>query len=152
MRPVAAYRAEKAAWTGRASGSRRIRTRSAPARLRLRACAVPVAWCSYLLDNGRDSLADPDTHRRHAERDSAPAHLMRQRHHQPRPGASQRMAERDRAAVQVEALFVNFEIGVAREHLRGELLVDFEQVDVADFESRTRQRFVRRGYRTPSHD
>ena len=98
--------------------------------------AVFVACRSYLLDNGRDSLADPDTHRRDAERGSAPAHLMRQRHHQPRARASQRMPKCDRAAVHVEPLFVDLEIGVAREHLRAERLVDFEQVDVADFQSR----------------
>src|SRR5579862_9808215 len=105
--------------------------------------AVFVVCHSYLLDNGRDSLANTDAHRGDAERDSAPTHLMRQRHYQPCARTSQWMPQCDRAAVYVEPLFVDLQIGVAREHLRAESFVDLEQVDVADFQSGARQRFMR---------
>src|SRR5271156_7177906 len=104
-------------------------TRSPPPH---RARAILVACRSYLLDDGRDSLAYPDTHRRDSERGSAPAHLMRQGHDQPCARASQRMPKCDCAAIYVEPLLVNLEIGIAGEHLCAEGLVDFEQVDVAD--------------------
>src|SRR5260370_37966475 len=98
------------------------------------ASSIPQYERSYLLDHCRDSLSDPDTHRRHPERDAAPTHLMRQRHDQPRPRASERMSQRDRAAVHVEDLLIDFQISVASKDLRAERLVDFEQVDIVDLE------------------
>src|SRR5580704_7213448 len=114
--------------------------------------AAVVAGRSYLLDNRRDSLAYPDTHRRDAQRGSASAHLMCERYDQPRARASKRMPKCYCAAINVEPFFVDLEIGVAGEDLRGESLVDFEQVDVADFQPGARQCLVRRGDGTPSHD
>ena len=51
---------------------------------------------------------------------------------QPGAGHAERVADRDRAAVDVEPVEVDAEVLVGRHHLRGERLVDLDQVDVAD--------------------
>ena len=62
----------------------------------------------------------------------APLHLVEERRGDARAGRSDRMAERDRAAVDVDAREVDREVARARDHLRREGLVQLDQVDVRE--------------------
>ncbi len=55
-----------------------------------------------------------------------------QRGHDAGAGHAERVAERDRAAVDVELLARDAEVLGRRDHLRGERLVDLDEVDVVD--------------------
>src|SRR5687767_6350171 len=58
-----------------------------------------------LLDNHGDALSHPDAHRGEAELHlGAATHLVQERGQDPCPGASERVAERDRAPVGVQPL------------------------------------------------
>src|SRR5271166_4669714 len=61
------------------------------------------------------------------------------------------MSERDRAAVDVDALHRQFELAYAGERLRSERFVQFDEIDVVDAPAGASERFLRRGYRTESH-
>src|SRR3954452_16277866 len=74
--------------------------------------------------------------------DAVVAHVVHQRRHQPRAGAAERMAERDRAAVGVERLGVGAEVVQPGQRHRGEGLVDLERADLLDREPRLRQRLL----------
>ena len=67
-------------------------------------------------------------------------------------GAPERVADRDRAAVDVEPLVVDAERPRRREHLRGERLVELDQVDVVDGQARAGQGHARRVDRSEAHD
>ena len=59
---------------------------------------------------------------------------------EPGAGHAERVADRDRAAVDVEPVEVDAEVLVRRHHLRRERLVDLDQVDVADAHARVGER------------
>src|SRR5581483_5511082 len=81
-----------------------------------------------------DSLADADAHRRDAVAAAAPLHLVEQRRHNARAAAAERVAERDRAAVDVDTAHIEVQLADIVQRLRGERLVDLEEIDVFDFE------------------
>src|SRR6478735_967889 len=83
------------------------------------------------LDDDRVTLAAAGADRRAAVAATAPAQLQHERADDAGATGSDRMAERDRAAVDVHALLVNAEHPDAVERDGRERLVDLPQVDVA---------------------
>ena len=78
----------------------------------------------------RNAHAAADAQRGEALLGVAPLHLVEQRHQHARAGRADRMADRDRAAVDVDLVGVPAEILVDRAGLRGEGLVGFDQIEV----------------------
>ena len=83
-------------------------------------------------DDGRVGHAAALAHRLQTVAAAGALELVEQRGHQASAGAAERMAERDRAAVDVDLAHVGVQLLLPREHDRGERLVDLDQVDVVD--------------------
>ena len=98
------------------------------------------------------ALADADAQRREPVAAAAAAQLVRERDDEPGAAHAERVAERDRAAVDVHALLVEAEVAHDGEALRGEGLVQLDQVDVADLHARARQQLAHGGNRPDAHD
>ena len=77
---------------------------------------------------------------------------VEQRGRDPGAGHAERVPEGDRAAVDVELVDVDAELAVGRDHLRGERLVDLDEVDVVDRHAGARQRLRERLDRPEAHD
>ena len=92
----------------------------------------PAGSASGALERRRLALADADAERREAVAAAAAAQLVQQRDDEPRAAHPERMAERDRAAVHVHLLGVEAELPDHDEALRGERLVQLDQVEVSD--------------------
>src|SRR5579862_9066095 len=107
---------------------------------------------SEALHDGRDAHAAAHAQRRQAVAQLAALEFVDQRAEDHRAGGAERMAHRDRAAVDVDDLVgqVHFLHEFHRHH--GEGLVDFEQVDLLDPHLRLGERLPRRGHRTGQHD
>ena len=77
--------------------------------------------------------------------------LERRRRREPRPAHAERVAERDRAAVRVDVLRVVREPEAAQhgEGLRGERLVELDDVEVADLEAESRHQLFAMPARGP---
>src|SRR5689334_15537996 len=86
------------------------------------------------VERGREAHPARHAERREPVLRSATAELVQERHDDARSRAPDRVAERDRAAVHVEALLRDAELAVAREHLRREGLVELDEVVVVDRE------------------
>ena len=132
--------ADRAAWPGSATStpcSPRRRTpsdgarRGDPRRARRRARRLILD----ALDDRRDPLAHPDAHRGQAVAAAGPAQLVDQHRDQAAAAHPERMAERDRAAVDVDLGRVEAELVDADDRLRGERLVELDQVEVVDARS-----------------
>ena len=67
-------------------------------------------------------------------------------------GHAERVADGDGAAVDVELVEVDAQVAVARDDLRGERLVDLDQVDVVDGHAGALQRLLRGLDRAVAHD
>ena len=67
-------------------------------------------------------------------------------------GHAERVADRDRAAVHVELVDVDAQVAVAGDDLRGERLVDLDQVDVVDGHPGPGQRLLGGLDRAVAHD
>src|SRR4029079_11496991 len=84
------------------------------------------------LEEGRLALAHADAHRRDAVATAAAAQLVEEGDDQPGAAHPQRMAERDRAAVDVDLFRVEPELTDHGEALRGERLVQLDEIEVVD--------------------
>ena len=104
-----------------------------------------------VLDDRRQALADPDAERRQPVAAAPPAQLVGERAEQPGARAAERVADRDGAAVDVQLVVVDAQLAHGCEHLRGEGLVELDQVDVLDPKSGTVERLARRGHRADAH-
>ena len=62
------------------------------------------------------------------------------------------MAERDASAEEVQPVPVELQLAFAGDHLRGERLVDLDQVDVGEGQARLLEDLLRRGHRADPHD
>ena len=82
----------------------------------------------------------------------APFQLVHQRAEDHRPGRAQRVAECDRAAVDVDLLGRYPQVAQELQHHRGERLVDLEQVDVLDAEAGPVERLTGGRRRPGEHD
>ena len=61
-------------------------------------------------------------------------HLVQKRDDDARAGAADGVAERDGSAVDVELAAIEVEFAIAGEHLRGKGLVEFDEIEVREFE------------------
>src|SRR5438876_569595 len=82
------------------------------------------------LDDGGDPLAEANAHGLEPIARAAPLELVEQRRHELGARAAERVAERDRAAVDVHTAHVRVKLSLPREHDRSERLVDLDEVDV----------------------
>ena len=83
-------------------------------------------------EDRRQALADADAHGGDAVLAAAAAQLADQGAGEAGAGAAERVAEGDRAAVDVEPLLLDAELAGAGEDLGGEGLVELDQVDLVD--------------------
>ena len=84
-------------------------------------------------------MAYADAERRDAARGADASHLVDQRRGQAGAAATKRVTDRNRAAIDVQFCVVDAQLALAGEGLRGERLVQLEQVDAVEFyESETR--------------
>src|SRR5918993_5277862 len=92
---------------------------------------LPTAL-SQSLDQERDAEDAADAERREAAPCAAPLHLVEQRRRDAHPRAADGVAEREGAAVDVEARGVEPQLAVARDDLRGEGFVQLDEVDLVE--------------------
>src|SRR5262245_23806503 len=104
------------------------------------------------LEQDRDSLAAADARRGDRVASGAPPQLQERRQDEPRSRGAERMAERDRSAVDVHALAVELERLFDREILSRERLVDLEKIDLLQRDPRPREKPLDGGRRTDPHD
>src|SRR5712692_5744115 len=130
--------------TAMTSGSRH---RDVGTRMRTRLLIHP----SPFLPDGRDALTHADAHGRQAVLRVAVLHLAHQRSDQPRAAAPQWMAQRDGAAVHVDALVVEAEQAHASERLRCERLIELDHLHVARLEAGLLQGLEGRWHRPDTH-
>src|SRR5205814_2041998 len=114
----------------------------------------PTRGSLYLLQSERDSLADSDAHGGEAELSAIALQFLGGGKREARTGHSQRVAERDGAAVRIHASVVvgNAELPKDGEALRGEGLVELDHVEVADLEAEALHQLLGCGRRTDAHD
>src|SRR5258708_29390030 len=105
-----------------------------------------------ILEDRGCSLAAADAHGDHAVARTSPPHLAEKLHGELCAGRSERMAERDRAAVHVDTLLVHTELPHHRESLRAERLVQLDEIDLVEGQSGQLQRLRNRRHRTHAHD
>ena len=104
------------------------------------------------LEERRLALADADAQRREAVAAAAAAQLVRERDDEPGAAHAERMAERDRAAVDVHALLVEPELAHDGEALRGERLVQLDEVELAGRDAGAREQLAHGRDRPDAHD
>ena len=78
-------------------------------------------------------MSYPDAERRDAARGAGASHLVDQRRGQAGAAATKRVTDRNRAVVDVQFCVVDAQLALAGEDLRGERLVQLEQVDTVEF-------------------
>src|SRR5690242_14960017 len=88
---------------------------------------------SKCFDDSRDALASADAGARHPELLLPPAQLVQERVRDACAARAERVSERDGPAVGIEARRVEVQFVHAREHLRGERLVDLYYLHVVEF-------------------
>ena len=76
---------------------------------------------------------------------------MQQGDGDPRPGAANRMPERDRSSVDVEFLAIEMEFAVTGDDLRGERFVEFDEVGGGGLYRVLFLQLLQSGYRTDAH-
>src|SRR4051794_12500668 len=103
-------------------------------------------------EDRRHTLAATDAHRLETERLVLELQPVDQRAGDARAGHAERVADGDRTAVHVEAVDVDAELLVRRDHLRGERLVDLDEVDVVDRHLRASEGLLGGLDRTETHD
>ena len=134
-------RRRAAGWSPRRSARSRRRRSPAPewspsARAEAICVATPsapsISSALGVLDDRRHALADADAEGGDAVAAAAAAQLPDEGVSEAGAGAAERVAEGDRAAVDVEPLLVDPELAGAGEDLGGEGLVDLDQVDLVE--------------------
>ena len=115
--------------TDRASPSRAAR-HAASSTSAARRVEVTARKVAQTLQQQRVALAAAAAQRRRAETAAAPAQLERQVQRDPGAAHPDRVAERDRAAVDVDHLRADAEVAHRLDADRGERLVDLDQVEV----------------------
>src|SRR6202000_2302096 len=89
-----------------------------------------------LLDRHRDALADADAHDGERAFSAALFHAVDRGHDQPGATHAERMAERDRATMRIDEIGVvlDAELAQAGDTLRGEGLIELDQIEIADLQ------------------
>src|SRR5689334_22458563 len=88
---------------------------------------------SLPFENRRQALSYSDAERRDAARGAGASHLVDQRRCQAGPAATERVTNRNRTAVDVQFCVVDAQFALAGAGLRGERLVQLEQVDAVHY-------------------
>src|SRR5262249_6897407 len=96
------------------------------------------------LEQQRRALAAAAAQRRRTEPAAAAAQLVQERQRDPGAGGAERVADRDRAAVDVHDVGADTEFAHGRDADRGERLVDLDEVQVADVEAGLAERLLDR--------
>src|SRR5581483_12432168 len=94
------------------------------------------------LDDRRDAHADADALRRQAVALAAAAQFVRDRRDEPRAGRAERVADGDRAAVDVDAVERDAELLARGQDLRRERLVELDAVDLVGGDAGVLHRLV----------
>src|SRR5204863_1954780 len=97
------------------------------------------------------SVPDADAERCEAVPSAAAAELVQQGHYEARPAHPERMAERDRAAVDVDALGVEAELADHDQALRCERLVELDEIEVLNLHPRAIEQLPNRRHGPDSH-
>src|SRR3954469_10838009 len=103
------------------------------------------------LDDGGNPLPAADARRGEAALLAASAQFEHHREQQPRAARTERMAERDRAAVDVDLVAREAELFLDREILARERFVHFDEIDVVERQAGLRQRPARCRRRSHAH-
>src|SRR5205807_7707357 len=104
------------------------------------------------LDQGACPEPAPATHRYEPDLLVGSLELVQKRCDEPGAGRAERMAERDRAPVNVDAIHIGLELASPGSHDGGEGLVDLDQVDVAQRHLVSLEELLRRRNRPGEHD
>src|SRR5258707_6101125 len=104
------------------------------------------------LDDGRDTHAAADAQRDQRATRVAALELVDHGSGDHGAGGAQRVAHRDGTTVDVELLVGDVQILLELQHHRGEGLVQLEQVDVVDGQTRAVEHLLRGGRRAGQHD
>src|SRR5690606_34749412 len=110
---------------------------------------------SETLPHSGNALTEADTHGGYTKLTAFGLHDIQQRGGDTGTRATQRMAQGDRAAVQVNLLFhytQQFQVFQNRQRLTSEGFVQLPEVDVFDLQACTLQRLLGGRYRTVTHD
>ena len=105
-----------------------------------------------ILDQECDPLPAADAGRRNAVAAVAAIQFARERQRKANAGRAKRMADRDRAAIDVELVFVDVELARTGHHLCAKGLVDFEAIDIGELEARVSEQRPDRRSRPDTHD
>src|SRR5690606_21612275 len=108
---------------------------------------------SHTLEQDRDALADADAHRAQGTTRAAATEFVHGGCHQARATRAERMPQRDGSAIRIDVLRI---VGQSEgagdgERLRGKGLVQFDDVDIADAQARTREETLGGGNRPEAH-
>src|SRR3954447_8997849 len=106
---------------------------------------------SATFEEGCLALAHADAEGREAVPAAATPELVQQAHDETGAAHPERVAERDRAAVHVDALGIEAELADHDQALRGEGLVQLDEVDVGDGDARAREQLLDRRDRADPH-
>jgi hypothetical protein len=114
----------------------------------------PISSIRHAFERQRDSLADANAHGRKRELAAAALKLLGRGESEARARHAERVAERDRAPVGVHPRIVvgDAELAEHRETLRRKGFVEFDHVEVADFQAEALHQFLAGGSRTNAHD
>ncbi|CDN41361.1 hypothetical protein BN871_AF_00170 [Paenibacillus sp. P22] len=119
-------------------------------------CSIPClhSTCSSGMDfeDACRSHAAADAHRHDAVAAASAAQLVDQRDADLGAGAAERMAQRDRAAVDIDLLLVDAELPDDMEALGGERFIDFIEIDLLLGNAGSLQRLWNRLDRAYAHD
>src|SRR5438445_1169805 len=126
-----------------------ISVRSRSKNAAARGAVAPAATAISDLQDHRVALAAAGADRRAAEAAAAAAQLEHDRAEDARAGGADRVAERDGAAVDVDAVLVDAEHADRVERDRRERLVDLPHVDVARLQAGLLERLPGGGGRGP---
>ena len=109
--------------------------------------------CAYRsLDRERHAHAAADAQRRQAAARAAALQLVQKRDHDPRAGRADRMPEGNRTAVDVQPIGRDGRVAQHGQHLRGERLVQLDQIEVVDAEADPIAQLLNRRHRADAHD
>src|SRR5277367_972212 len=111
----------------------------------------PSVLVSPLYAHG-DAHAAADTERGEPLFRVALLHLVKQRHQDARAGGANGMADRDRAAIDIDFAGVPTEVLVDRARLGGERFIGLDEIEIADAPSRFLECRARGRNRSATHD
>src|SRR6266550_6124647 len=94
-----------------------------------------------ILENRRRPLPTAHAHRHHPVSRLAPAHFAEELNGELGARRAEGMAERNRAAVHVDALFVHPELAHHSEGLRAKCFVELDEIDLIELQACELQRF-----------